>query len=77
MAAARDGDFAGVIARHRQDGLKVAEAPLSYPDSKSELLRVWARQVYERYGRNLTLAAKKAGCAVNSFKGYLNTRPEG
>ena len=78
-------DFKAVLDHHREfNGRLIAGLAMrrgatettvapsaDWPDSRDELLVMHTAMVYRKYGRRLSVAAKAAGVAPNTFKRYV------
>ena len=59
----------GLAAKRREPS--AAAAAVEWPDSKEELLVRHVAHMYEKYGRRIGEAAKRAELSLNTFKKYL------
>lgn len=65
-------DFGRLLAEHQQMTASLApKAEVKYPDNLEEMTRQHVRQVYGKYGNNLTKAAEVLGAARNTVRKYL------
>lgn len=74
--ALEESDFSKLIEEHRainkdlREGLDNADV-VSYPDNLDATIRMHARKIFEKYGKNLSATREALGISLNTLKKYL------